>query len=222
MWRKLILAILLIVAGALAFLLLRPQTVAANSIERLPEYQNAALLKRAWALPTARLYGPEDYSFQSNPSFCGPTSIGDLLRSEGKRLAPDKVLDSTGIHPIFGLLLGGLTLDQEAAVLRQRTGKPVIVERGLSLSAFETEMARSNDPSRRYIVNFTREPLFGRGHGHFSPVLGYMPRTRLVFVGDVNAHYRPWLVPLVRLYDAQNTIDPSTHAKRGLLAVAVR
>jgi len=58
-----------------------------------------------------------------------------------------------------------------------------------------------------------------RGHGHFSPVLGYLPAEDLVFVGDVNANYRPWLVPTSRLFDAQNTIDSSSHAKRGLLEV---
>ena len=61
--------------------------------------------------------------------------------------------------------------------------------------------------------------VFGRGHGHFSPVLGYLPAEDLVFVGDVNASYRPWLVPTTRLFDAQNTIDSSSHAKRGVLEV---
>ena len=84
---------------------------------------------------------------------------------------------------------------------------------------FRAEMAKSNDPSRRIIVNFTRMPLFGRGHGHFSPVLGYLPAEDLVFVGDVNAHYQPSLILTSRLYEAQNTVDSSSHAKRGVLEI---
>ena len=80
-------------------------------------------------------------------------------------------------------------------------------------------MAKSNDPSRRIILNFTRMPLFGRGHGHFSPILGYLADEDLVFVGDVTANYRPWLVPTSRLYDAENTLDSSSHAKRGVLEI---
>ena len=209
-----------VVLAVLLVILLRPNAPAANSIERLAVYHDAALLRQAWAMPVARRYGPDGFISQRNPSVCGPTSIADLLRSEGRSMSAEHVLDGTGIRSIFGLLPGGLTLDEEAALLRLRTGEPVAVLRGLSLAAFRQEIARANDPARRYVVNFTREPLFGRGHGHFSPVLGYLPRRDLVFVGDVNDSYRPWLVPVERLYAAQDTIDPATHAKRGLLRVA--
>jgi Phytochelatin synthase len=186
---------------------------------RLLAYQNDALLARAWALPVARLYGPQGYLFQQNPSTCGPTSIADLLRSEGRPADPSSVLNGSGVLVIFGLLPGGLTLDQEAKILTRSSGKSVKLLRDLSLDSFRAEMAKSNDPSRRVVINFSRKPLFGRGYGHFSPILGYLPAEDLVFVGDVNANYRPWLVPTTRLYDAQNTIDSSSRAKRGLLEI---
>jgi hypothetical protein len=186
------------------------------SIEFTPAYQNESLLKRAWALPVARLYGPQGYLFQSNPSVCGPTSIADILRSEGRPADPSSVMNGSGLWQIFGILPGGLTLDQEAQIL-ERSGKPVKRLRDISLDEFRAEMAKSNDPSRRIILNFTRMPLFGRGHGHFSPILGYLADDDLVFVGDVIANFRPWLVPTSRLYEAQNTLDSSSHAKRGVL-----
>lgn len=198
---------------------LRPQSVAAWSIERLPAYHDPVLMRRAWSLPVARLYRP-DFVFQSNPSICGPTSIADVLNSEGQRTTPTRVLDGSGIRSIFGLLPGGLTLDEEATLVRLRTHQPIAVLRGLSLTDFRREVAKSNDPARRIIVNFTRDRLFGRGHGHFSPVLGYLPERDLVFVGDVNANYRPWLTPVARLYAAQDTVDPASHAKRGLLEIS--
>ena len=199
-----------------------PRPVAAFSIERLPGYHDPALLRRAWGLPVARRYGPAGYQFQRNPSVCGPTSIADLLRSEHRPGDPAHVMDGTGIRSWFGVLPGGLTLDQEAAALRLRTGRPVLVERGLSLARFRAALRDSNAPGRRAIVNFTRAALFGRGHGHFSPVLGYLPDRDLVFVGDVNADYRPWLAPTARLWAAANQIDPATGKPRGLLEVAAR
>ena len=213
-----ILALAAILVGFAGFYLREPPA-SADSIERFPAYQNAALLERAWALPVARLYGPQGYLFQQNPSVCGPTSVADVLRSEGVPADPAAVLNRSGALQVFGILPFGLTLDEEAALLERETGKPVQKLRDVSLETFRAEMAKSNDPSRRIVVNFTRAPLFGRGHGHFSPVLGYLPAEDLVFVGDVNANYRPWLVPTTRLFDAQNTIDSSSHAKRGVLEV---
>ena len=35
-----------------------------SSIEFTPAYQNEGLLKRAWALPVARLYGPDGYPIE--------------------------------------------------------------------------------------------------------------------------------------------------------------
>ena len=212
------LAVAAILAG-IAGLYLREPPPSADSIERIPTYQNEALLARAWALPVARLYGPQGYLFQQNPSVCGPTSVADVLRSEGVAADPAAVLNRSGALQVFGILPFGLTLDEEAALLERETGKPVQKLREFSVETFRAEMAKSNDPSRRIVVNFTRTPLFGRGHGHFSPVLGYLPAEDLVFVGDVNANYRPWLVPTTRLFDAQNTIDSSSHAKRGVLEV---
>jgi hypothetical protein len=208
-------------AAAVGFLTFAPsQPTAANSIERLSTYQDSALLKQAWNLPVARRYGPKGYTFQDNASVCGPTSIADVLTSEGKPADPNAILASSGITTYLGYLPWGLTLDQEAVLLHARTGRSVAILRGLSLDAFRLELRKSNDPRLRYIVNFAREPLFGRGHGHFSPVLGYLAARDLVFVGDVNRDYKPWLVPTTRLYVAQNTLDPDTHAKRGLLRVS--
>jgi hypothetical protein len=220
--RTLVLALLAIAGAAVVgFLALSPsQPAAANSIERLTAYQDRALLKQSWGLPVARLYGPGGYGFQDNASVCGPTSIADVLKSEGKPLDPKAVLAGSGITTYFGYLPAGLTLDQEAGLLHLRTRKPVAILRGLSLNDFRKELRKTNDPHTRYIVNFTREALFGRGHGHFSPILGYVAARDLVFVGDVNSDYKPWLVPTARLYAAQNTIDPDTHAKRGLLRVS--
>jgi hypothetical protein len=69
----------------------------------------------------------------------------------------------------------------------------------------------------RYIVNFTRQQIFGAGVGHFSPIGGYLEAEDLVFVLDVNSDFQPWLVERKRLFDAVNTLDGTK--KRGLLLI---
>ncbi len=199
-----------------------PRYAAVVSVERRPDYRDPALMRAAWALPVAARYSAIPYEFQDNPSYCGPTSIADLLHSTGRATDQHRVIDGTPFAPTFGVLLGGLTLEQEAELLRRRTGRPVTIERPLTLAAFRAVVARANDPALREIVNFHRGPLFGRGHGHFSPVLGYLPGRDLVFVGDVNARYRPYLVPTERLWQAAATVDTATGKPRGVLVVALQ
>src|SRR4051812_1391137 len=62
------------------------------SIATLPEYQNPALLARAWSLPVARSYLHE-LDFQPNGSVCGPTSVANAFRSLGEGpVTPHSVL----------------------------------------------------------------------------------------------------------------------------------
>ncbi|GJD64671.1 phytochelatin synthase family protein [Methylobacterium frigidaeris] len=129
------------------------------------------------------------------------------------------MLRGTAFRPWFGVLVNGLTLDELADVVRTRFERPVHVVRDLSLPAFREAMKRSNDPGRRMIVNFHRGPLFGRGAGHFSPILGYLPNEDFVFVGDVNDHDRPFLVGSKRLWRTVTTIDGASGKGRGLLIV---
>ena len=215
-------AILALAAVRLAPLLLDPVSYAGVvSIERDAEFRDPALMREATELPVAARYSSEPYEFQHNQSFCGPTSAADVLHSLGDRRTQDQMLDATPYRTWFGYLLGGLTLDQEADVLRRQTKRPVEVLRGLTLEQFRSEMNEVNDPRRRVVVNFHRGPLFGRGHGHFSPLLGYLAARDLVLVGDVNADYRPFLVSTERLWRATDTLDTATGEKRGLVVLSV-
>jgi len=188
-----------------------------DSVAATHDFQDPALLARAWTLPVAAAYRRQPYENQANPSFCGPTSVANLLHSEGQSATQNSVLAGSDIHPVFGFLPRGLTLDQEAALLRHATGRRVTLLRNMSLAAFRAELAKSNDLATRYVINFNRGPLFGRGHGHLSPILGYLAAEDLVFVGDVNGDYRPFLVSSARLYAAMDTVDSDSGQKRGLL-----
>jgi hypothetical protein len=191
----------------------------AISIKTLAAYQDPALMDKAWALPVAALYHKEGVDYQRNGSFCGPTSAVNVMRSLGQSANQGTILDDTGIKTTFGMVFGGLTLDEEAGVIEKKTGKKVTKLRDLTVEQLREELTHANDPSRRYIVNFHRGPLFGTGGGHHSPIAGYLAQEDLVLVLDVNEKYKPWLVPTARLQEAIDTVDKQSGQKRGLLRI---
>ena len=209
---------LLIVGGVLGFALTRTEAPPPGfvSIRSAPAFQDAALLARAWALPVAKTF-PHPLISQPNPSACGPTSGANVLRSEGTTASSDDVA-AHGKGCVAGLCFGGLTLTQLADALRGAAPEAKVVElHPATLEEFREELRHANDPDRRLIINFTRKPLFGAGGGHHSPLGGYLEAEDLVFVLDVNEHYGPWLVSSTRLFEAMDTVDPSSGQKRGLL-----
>jgi len=128
-------------------------------------------------------------------------------------------LQGTNFSTVLGYLPEGLTLDQLADIARQKLRGKITVLRDLDLSAFREQLRHVNDPSRRYVINFSRGPLFGTGGGHHSPIAGYLSQEDLVLVLDVNKKYGPWLVKPERLHEAMNTIDTTAGKKRGLLLI---
>src|SRR5213080_3938371 len=187
-----------------------PQAIA-SSVTRTPE-----LMERAWHLSVAATFNRQ-VSWQSNGSRCGPAAVANAYRSLGEAaITESKVLAGTG-RCWTGVCILGLTLDELADVARANTSRKITLLRDLSEEQFREHLLRSNDPGRRYIVNFNRERIFGAGVGHHSPIGGYLEPEDLVFILDVNPDYQPWLVERKRLFDAINTLDGDK--KRGLLLI---
>jgi len=186
------------------------------SIKAAPSYQDKPLLDRAWQLPVAERYR-RSLVFQKNDSFCGPTTLANVELSFGRTATQEAMVEGTG-KCRTGLCLGGLSLDDLAAIARAKVTGKVTVLRGLDYAAFQALLPRFNDPSRRYLANFHRGPLFGTGGGHHSPIGGYLEPEGLVFVLDVNRSYEPWLVEPKRLFEAIDT-EARPGLKRGLLLV---
>jgi hypothetical protein len=215
----LLLVVLLLGGGLFVRFAFFPPHFDVPSIAKTREYQDPGLLARAWALPVAASYHHRLDS-QPNGSLCGPTSAANVFRSWGERATtPDAVLDGSGKCWFLNMCFAGITLDELAAIMRRKTAHSITVLRNLSMAAFREHLARSNDPSRRYTVNFHRGLLFGQGVGHHSPIGGYLADRDLVFVLDVNAKYGAWLVSTERLYRAVDSEDSSSHMKRGLLLI---
>ncbi len=177
-----------------------------------PVTRRGELLNRAWALPVAAMYQP--LLSQSFMSICGPTSVANVLRS---------LKVPTGKNPLRGVGLRAMTLDQLARESCDvvPAGWQVSAVRPSSLDELREVLRESNDPRARFIANFSRAPLFGRGGGHHSPIGGFLEREDLVFVLDVNAGFGPWLAPVERFFEAINTRDWSTGLTRGLVRFAV-
>lgn len=212
----------LAIGGALALVLLAvaplallpptiPPEAIRSSVNRRPD-----LLERAWALPAAASFKRE-LAWQSNGSVCGPASVANVFRSLGEAATSERAVLEGTARCWTGFCLMGLTLDQLAEVARRHTRRTVTVLRDLSLEEFTEHLRRSNDPHRRYLVNFTRKVIFGAGGGHHSPIGGYLEDEDLVFVLDVNHDFQPWLVERSRLYAAIDTLDGDR--KRGLLLI---
>ncbi|MFT3912935.1 MAG: phytochelatin synthase family protein [Anaeromyxobacteraceae bacterium] len=173
-----------------------------RSVETRPE-----LLAKAWALPVAARYAP--LRSQGFRAVCGPTSVTNVLRSLGH---------DRGANPLRGFGLRAMSLEQ---VVREGgevmpPGWTAAVVRPSSVAALRDELRTSNDPRRRFIANFSRAPLFGRGGGHHSPVGGYLEAEDLAFVLDVNSSFGPWLVPTELLHQAMSSVDRGDGRARGL------
>lgn len=150
----------------------------ASSVTRTP-----TLVERAWRLPVAATFNRQ-LTWQSNGSRCGPAALANAYRSLGDETNTEsKVL--AGTHRCWtGLCLLGLILDELADVARTNTTRKITVLRDLGEEQFLEHLRRSNDPGRRYIVNFSRERIFGAGVGHHSPIGGYLETEDSVFVLD--------------------------------------
>ena len=219
-----VLLLFLLVIAAVGFVVIRgkyfPPTFDVPSIRETATYQQADLLERAWTLPVARTF-PRPLLYQSNGSLCGPSSVANIARSFGARATEDSVLDGTGLC-WSGLCFLGLSLDEVAQLARATTRGQVELVRDLTYARFREHLPRFNDPARRYLVNFHRGLLFGKGTGHHSPIGGYLQAEDLVFVLDVNGSFEPWVVTPERLFRAIDSVDSATGKKRGLLVVSQR
>jgi hypothetical protein len=216
MKRKLLAGVVVVLALlGTAGVVLSPAKVSQEAIES-SVIRVGPSIERAWRLPVASRFNRQ-LVWQSNASRCGPASIANANRSLGDRATSEAtVLADTG-RCWTGFCILGLTLDELADVARKNSPRKVTVLRDLSAEEFREHLRRSNDPGRRYIINFNRKTIFAAGVGHHSPIGGYLEAEDLVFVLDVNRDFQPWLVDRSRLYAAMDTLDGDK--KRGLLLI---
>ncbi len=204
---------LAVVGGAAAYV--GQSKVHVDAIQR-SVIRDEVLIERAWRLPVAAAVG-RDLAWQSNGSVCGAASLANVFRSLGEEADTEsEILD--GVSSCwFHVCPVGLTLDEIAQIADRHTSRKITVLRDLTPDSFREILRDTNDPDRRYVINFSRGPIFGAGVGHISPIGGYLEDEDLVFVLDVNENYRPWLIERTRLFSAMDTLDGDK--KRGMLQI---
>src|SRR5262249_32433823 len=94
------------------------------------------LLAAACRLPVAAIYRDARPDWQKPRALGGPTSIAHALRSFGKEVDRDTLLDGTGLTTLFGYRLAGMTLDQLAQVVQAKSTRRATVLRDLDLDGF--------------------------------------------------------------------------------------
>lgn len=207
----------ILVGGAVVLVAVGPPKVPAAAIAS-SVHRDAALLDRAWAQPVALSFGRR-IDYQKSGSVCGPASLANVFRSLGAPVGDESAVLGGSGKCWTGYCIMGLTLDELAEVARHRTQRQVTVLRELTPEAFHEHLRRANDPTRRYVVNFTRKAIFGAGGGHHSPIGAYLEAEDQVLVLDVNRDFGPWLVERERLFAAIDGVDGSSGKKRGLLLI---
>jgi hypothetical protein len=138
-----------------------------------------ALLEKAWRLPVAATIG-RDLAWQSNGSVCGPATLANVLRSLGEDVDTEAEVLAGTTSFWFHVCPVGLRLDEVAELADKFTNRKVSVLRDLTPERFREILRDANNPDHRYVINFSRAPIFGAGVGHLSPIGGYLEREDLV------------------------------------------
>lgn len=151
---SMVIAVGLVCAGALVVSRSHVSAEAiASSVTRTPE-----LVERAWHLPVAATF-QRHVDWLSRLSL-RPAAVANEYRSLGEAAGTEgKVLADTW-SCWTGVCIMGLTLDELAKVAQSHTTRKVTVLRDLGETQFLEHLRRSNDPGRRYILNFDRAQIW--------------------------------------------------------------
>ena len=173
-------------------------------------------------MPVAAVYKYAGLEFQSNGAYCGPASAVGVLRSlQISGFSQENIL-SSGSVSFDKVRNGGITIEELAAVLREKSGGEATIIRDIDFTQFVSHMTDVNSTTVRYIINFHRPSLSGDGSGHHSPVAAYLSDREQIMVLDVNEKYGPFLIDTRKLFDSMDTIDRRTGRKRGLIKIECR
>jgi hypothetical protein len=146
--------------------LAEPSSVAVGTPTLPPEViarsvtHEQTLLEKSMA-PSYRIGVRPPRGLLVEPSLCGPASLANILRSFGEPADNEKKVLAHTTKCWSGICFFGLSLDEPADVPRTATKGSVTVLRDLTPEAFRDELRHVNDPSRRYVINFARGPIFG-------------------------------------------------------------
>ncbi|KAI9294093.1 Phytochelatin-domain-containing protein [Neoconidiobolus thromboides FSU 785] len=167
------------------------------------------------------------FSFQSEPAFCGVSSLVMCLNALGIdplkqwkgvwRWYDEGVVLEEACIPTEYILKNGVTFDQFHCISKRHC--KVQSQRGdnLDLEKFRLDIKRvCSSQNESLVLNFYRKTLGQTGTGHFSPIAAYDPITDKVLVLDMaRFKYPPFFVDLKLLFDSMLSLDSTTNQTRG-------
>jgi len=174
----------------------------------------------------------EQFHTQAEPAYCGLGTLSMILNALGMdpnrlwkgpwRWYSEELLDCC--VPLETVQKTGISIE-EFQCLARCNGTKCQVFRPNSKHNLEhfREMVKitTSSTDQHMVVSYDRSKLKQTGGGHFSPIGGYYPETDQVLILDVaRFKYPPHWVPLTILYEAMQTIDPSTNQSRGYLILS--
>lgn len=183
---------------------------------------------------TAEAYFPlaEQFMTQSDPPFCGPTTIVMVLNSlqvDPQRVwkAPWRWYSEEMLRHCVSLDLSqGLTMEEFAHLAEcNHTDVQMFFARQRSneLAAFREKVRSAcvKPADSRLVVSFDRSRLGQSGSGHYSPVAAYHEERDAALIMDVaRFKYPPYWVPLPLLWEAMCEADPLTQQPRGYFLIS--
>ncbi len=162
------------------------------------------------------------FEAQSRAAYCGVASSVIVLNA----LRPGITLTQSSVFPNVSAELrttfGGMTLAQLAELLRANGATVTMTYASDSnIDAFRS-IARQNlqTPHDFMLVNYERGALGQTKSGHISPLAAYADQTDRLLILDVAAYkYPPVWVATPDLWNAMNTLDPTSKHTRGFVTV---
>lgn len=193
------------------------------------------MLMEAMVSGAAEAYFPlaEQFLTQSDPPFCGPSTIVMVLNSlqvDPQRVwkGPWRWYSEEMLRHCAPLDLSqGVTMEQFAHLAESnRTDAEVFYagQGGTNLKEFRLRIQavlRDAEALSRVVVSFDRGTLGQTGSGHYSPIAAFHEQRDAVLVMDVaRFKYPPYWVPLPLLWQAMQEFDPITGRSRGYFVVS--
>lgn len=185
---------------------------------------------KIWKLPSAQAFLERNaLEYQLREGYCCRTTQRCVLKSIPSVLTHEIPPVSRGPASAEEYSMG---LDQ--CVSGKLTSTVVAGEEGYE--AFISALKKLNQPDKyRVSVNFLRSAVFGPPSprylpssmllalfgGHHSPVVGYLENEDVVGVFDVNHNYGLLLMSSKQLFEAVDTFDPLSGAKRAIIVTEI-
>ncbi|KAJ1416618.1 Phytochelatin synthase, N-terminal catalytic domain [Sesbania bispinosa] len=171
------------------------------------------------------------YQTQSEPAYCGLATLTVVLNAlsidPGRkwkgpwRWFDDSMLDCC--EPLEKIKVQGITFGKVACLARCNGAKvePFRWNESTVHDFRNRVISCCTSEDRHVIVSYYRKTFNQTGEGHFSPLGGYHAERDMVLILDVTRYkYPPHWVPLTLLWNAMNTIDPSTGLHRGYMVLS--